>query len=277
MGVEPSEDLGSRKVLTEPPLKNRARCQMSASVLSPYAEQPTATSVAVKKHTDTSCLPRGPRLLPAAECRTSIVCMFRPPPLFGDAFEIRAALRNVEPTVWRTLSVPVHLSLGDLHEILQVAFGWQNSHLHDFVVGEARFGMTDVEDELFCIDEHAAPLGAVARSGSSFVYRYDFGDSWEHEIRVERVVPSAEANIVCTGGARACPPEDCGGVPGFVHLLEVLAHPGHDEHAEMRTWVGNRYDPTKFDLAGINKKLATLSKRLSRREVARPASRRSAR
>src|SRR5271156_6167751 len=87
------------------------------------------------------------RLLPAAECRTSVVCMFRPPPLFGDAFEIRAALRNVEPTVWRSVSVPVHLSLGDLHEILQVAFGWQNSHLHDFVVGEARFGMTDVEDE----------------------------------------------------------------------------------------------------------------------------------
>jgi Plasmid pRiA4b ORF-3-like protein len=161
--------------------------------------------------------------------------------------------------------VPADISLHVLHEVLQTAFGWQNSHLHDFRVGDIRFGMDDVEDELFLVDERAAPLGAVARAGSKLTYLYDFGDDWEHDIVVEHVESHADETIRCTGGERACPPEDCGGTTGYAHLLEVLADPSHDEHAEMKAWAPPRFDPERFDPAAVNKKLATLSRRVARR------------
>jgi hypothetical protein len=188
-----------------------------------------------------------------------------PPPSFGDAFDLRVSLRHVEPSVWRALRVPADIPLGVLHEALQVAFGWQNSHLHDFQVGEIRFGMADVEDEMFLVDENAAPLGAVARAGSKFVYRYDFGDDWEHDIVVERVTEDRDDTIRCTGGARACPPEDCGGPPGYARMLAVLANPEDEEHREMKQWAPRGFNAEKFDAAAVKKKLATLSKRVGRR------------
>jgi hypothetical protein len=187
------------------------------------------------------------------------------PPAFGDHFDLSVSLREIEPSIWRALQVPAELSFAELHQVLQIAFGWKDSHLHDFHIGDIRFGMADVEDELFCVDEHAAPLGAVARVGSTFVYLYDFGDGWEHDITVERVGEGGDEAIRCTDGARACPPEDCGGSPGYAHLLEVLANPKDEEHADMKRWVGRSFDPEKFDAVAVNKKLATLSKRFAHR------------
>jgi hypothetical protein len=186
------------------------------------------------------------------------------PPSFGDVFELRVSLRHIEPAIWRAVRVPADVPLAVLHEVLQTAFGWKNSHLHDFRVGDIRFGMTGVEDEMFSVDERAAPLGAVVRVGSTFTYLYDFGDDWEHEIVVEGVSHDGGSAVLCTGGARACPPEDCGGPPGYARLLEVLANPRHEEHADMKRWGPRGFDPEKFDAAVVNKKLATLSKRLVR-------------
>jgi hypothetical protein len=190
--------------------------------------------------------------------------MFARLPDFGDAFALRITLRGIEPAIWRTVIVPAEMSLGELHEVLQIVFGWQNSHLHDFEVSDIRFGMVDVEDELFAVDEHAAPLGAVAREGSRFTYRYDFGDDWEHDVAVESVIANGAQGIVCSGGARACPPEDCGGAHGYANVLGVLANPDDDEFASMKKWVGRRFDPERFDIAAVNKRLATFSKRLAR-------------
>lgn len=187
-----------------------------------------------------------------------------PPPVLGDALDLRVSLRGIEPSVWRTLRVPAGVSLAMLHDILQRVFGWTDSHLHDFRFGDIRFGMTGIEDEMFSVDERAAPLGAVARAGSKFVYYYDFGDSWEHDVVVERVI-SGEETLRCTGGARACPPEDCGGVPGYEHLLQVLANPADEEYAEMKKWAPRGFDPEKFDVAAVNRKLAPLAKRLAKR------------
>jgi hypothetical protein len=191
------------------------------------------------------------------------------PPSFGDIFELRVTLREVAPPVWRVLRVPAEVPLNVLHEALQVAFGWQNSHLHDFRVDGIRFGMADVEDEIFCVDERAAPLGAVARAGTTLVYQYDFGDSWEHDVVVERVHSGGDDTVRCTGGERACPPEDCGGTSGYARLLEALANPEDEEHADLRRWAPRAFDPEKFDLAAVNKKLATLSKRVARRRQRR--------
>jgi hypothetical protein len=151
--------------------------------------------------------------------------MFARLPDFGDAFALRVILRDIEPAIW------------------------QNSHLHDFEVGDIRFGMVDVEDELFAVDEHAAPLGAVAREGSRFTYRYDFGDDWEHDVVVESVIANGAQGIACSGGARACPPEDGGGPHGYANMLHVLANPADDEFASMKEWVGRRFDPERFDIA----------------------------
>ena len=188
-------------------------------------------------------------------------------PEFGDVFELRVALRHLEPVIWRSVRVPADVPLGVLHDVLQVAFGWTNSHLHDFHVGDIRFGMADVEaDEIFCVDEHAAPLGAVAHAGSTFLYRYDFGDDWEHEVTVERITEGGDDEAIrCTGGARACPPEDCGGAPGYANLVSALANPKHPEHLELKRWAPRGFDPEKFDAVAVNKKLAALSKRLGRR------------
>lgn len=188
-------------------------------------------------------------------------------PALGDVFELRIQLRDIEPEVWRRLLVPAEVPLGVLHELIQVSFGWQNSHLHDFMVGNIRIGMSDVEDEMFCIDEFAAPLGAVANVGNTFLYRYDFGDDWEHDVMVERICSDGGGVITCTGGARACPPEDCGGTRGYANLLEILADSRHPEHQETKTWVGRRFDPEKFDMAAVNRKLGTLSKKLRRLEA----------
>jgi Plasmid pRiA4b ORF-3-like protein len=107
-----------------------------------------------------------------------LFAMFARLPSVGEALALRVTLRHIEPAIWRTLVVPAETSLGELHEVLQIVFGWHNSHLHDFEVGGIRLGMADVEDDMFVVDEQAAPLGAVAGEGTSFTYRYDFGDDW---------------------------------------------------------------------------------------------------
>lgn len=190
--------------------------------------------------------------------------MRSPVPAFGDVFELRVTLREIKPPVWRTVRVPASAPLSVVHDALQAAFGWKNCHLHEFRVGEIRFGMADVEDEMLSVDERGAPLGAVARAGVKLTYLYDFGDDWEHDIVVERVDSRGDDAILCTGGARSCPPEDCGGAPGYARMLEILADPSHEEHADMRTWAPRGFDSEKFAIHAVNRKLATLTKRITR-------------
>jgi hypothetical protein len=184
----------------------------------------------------------------------------------GDSLRLRVEMRGIEPAIWRSLTMPAELTLDCLHEALQIAFGWTNSHLHQFDVGSVTFGVADPMEEILVVDECAAPLGALAVSGQSFIYRYDLGDCWEHEIRLEAVVELAEAAnaIECLDGARSAPPEDSGGTSGYEELLQVLANPKHEEYQEVRSWVGRKFDPERFDRAAINKKLAALGKRAKR-------------
>jgi Plasmid pRiA4b ORF-3-like protein len=199
-----------------------------------------------------------------------MVPMHDMPLSFFDGLELKVTLRHIEPVIWRELRVPARLSLAQLHDVLQVALGWTNSHLHDFTAGDIRFGMDDTDAEIFLVDERAAPLGAIAEVGSTFLYRYDFGDDWEHDVIVERAVRDSETEIVCITGARACPPEDSGGPPGYEQLLATLSDPEHDEHQDVKRWVGRRFNPERFDLLAVNEKLATLARRFAPRP-SRPA------
>jgi hypothetical protein len=173
-------------------------------------------------------------------------------------------LEGVEPAIWRRLQVPGDANLGWLHAVLQVAMGWTNSHMHQFIVGERLYSDPgfEIDDDLSVLDENTTTVTEVApRVKSSFVYEYDFGDSWEHRIIVEKILdpdPLAVRLAQCLDGARACPPDDCGGVFGYANLLEVIMDPKHEEYEDMMEWLGGKFDPETFDRDRTNRCLRKL-------------------
>lgn len=176
----------------------------------------------------------------------------------GTAFELRVTLRGVDPSIWRRLRVPAEIRLPALHRVLQRAMGWQSSHLHEFVVGGVSFGEPAEEDNYGPIDERRIRLSQlIRRPGDRITYVYDFGDGWEHDLLLERAVhdPVAAAATVCLAGARACPPEDCGGIGGYADFLAAIADPGHERHDEYRQWIGGDFDAEHFDLGAVNRVL----------------------
>lgn len=170
--------------------------------------------------------------------------------------QLTVTLRGIEPAIWRRLVVPGSLTLHELHAVIQTAMGWAGYHLHMFDIGATSYGDIDeIEDREFG-NEAAMTVGQVAAMVGEFSYEYDFGDSWDHDVRVEHVTASVGPSIAhLTGAARACPPEDCGGISGYEHLLEVLGDPTHEEHVDLLHWVGGGYDPEHFDLAVTNANL----------------------
>jgi hypothetical protein len=142
--------------------------------------------------------------------------------------------------------------------VLQAAFGWNSTHLYQFDIGNTAYGPLDEDDpDQRTIDDRKVRLADVVRAGQRFSYRYDFGDDWGHDIVVESVDATevGAAYPLCTGGARACPPDDCGGPFGYLDLLEALGNPAHEAHAEMREWVGGHWDPEGFDANAVNRAL----------------------
>ena len=173
-------------------------------------------------------------------------------------YQIKVTLEGVRPLVWRRLLVPSSISLRALHDILQVALGWTNSHLHSFSFGELNYGYPDPGGETDWIkDDARIKLNkALERPKDCMTYEYDFGDTWRHKIVLEKVEavsgPAKSLRAKCTGGARACPPEDCGGVWGYAEFLKAIRNPRHPEHDEMLEWVGGEFDPARFDVAEVN-------------------------
>ena len=179
----------------------------------------------------------------------------------GDVYQLHIRLAYIEPPIWRRIVVSGQISLFRLHRMLQVVMGWENYHLHQFIVGTTRYGEPDPEYGLEMKDDRRVRLQKIAREkGFSFIYEYDFGDGWRHVITVERIEPLTQDMYVprCLDGARACPPEDCGGIGGYEHLLAALRDPRHPEHKEMRAWAGTHFDPELFSLQAVNSALAIL-------------------
>ena len=181
------------------------------------------------------------------------------------AYQLKIILCDFKPVIWRTLQVPGNANLGWLHAVLQIAMGWTNSHLHHFLTPDACYSdPRDNEDSGFGgepdRDEAKATLMAIApQAGAQFGYEYDFGDSWQHEITVEQILPRATGtNALCLAGARACPPEDCGGIWGYAEFLKAMKNPKHPEHKSMKEWIGGSFDPEAFDKAKINPRLGKL-------------------
>jgi hypothetical protein len=176
-------------------------------------------------------------------------------------YQLHVRLADIEPPIWRRLIVSGQVTLSHLHLMLQVVMGWENYHLHQFIVGAACYGEPDPEFADGMKDDRRTRLRTVARKeGESFLYEYDFGDSWQHVLTVEHILPWTQERLVprCLDGARACPPEDCGGVSGYEHLLEALRDSRHPEHRELRRWAGEHFDADLFSLQAANSALAVL-------------------
>jgi Plasmid pRiA4b ORF-3-like protein len=189
---------------------------------------------------------------------------FRADPENDTLYQLKVTLRGVsKPPVWRRVLVHADDSLGELHEVILAAMGWHGGHLHMFSDGSTDYGAPD--EALGCEDEDEFALADVlVKPGDRLRYTYDFGDDWDHDIKLEKVLPPAEdvpATVVpaCLAGKGACPPEDCGGAWAYVDLKTTIADPSDEEHEQTLEWLGlekpSDFDPAAFDLARVNIRL----------------------
>ncbi len=186
--------------------------------------------------------------MPAAKKRSA-----RTPRALPHEILLRATVRDLTPEIWRGLLVPDHYTLQQLHRVLQLSFGWRDAHLYEFSIAGIKYSepFEDSEGE----DARVTPLSTLPLvDGTSFLYEYDFGDDWHVDLHVEGRMPHAEGRDrlpYLLGGERAGPPDDCGGLPGYMELVKVLGDPEHPEHESLRDWVGPDYDPELFDVYAV--------------------------
>jgi len=177
---------------------------------------------------------------------------------FDKVYQFKITLRDTKPPVWRRILVPWTYTFWDLHVAIQDAMGWDDCHLHEFKVKDPS---TRMEMEIGVPEKEYGECGAtlpgwkkklsdlITMENKQTDYIYDFGDNWEHRIELEKIIPR-DKDIkypICIKGKMACPPEDCGGTWGYHNLLEIMMDPEHDEHKEMRDWIGGEFDPEHFD------------------------------
>lgn len=178
-------------------------------------------------------------------------------PPAASVYTLKITLLGIQPPVWRKIQVRGDTNLGRLHRVIQCAFGWEEAHLHEFQAAGKRFGPKTEEELGFgkgIENEAKAILGELLpKKGKKLSYTYDFGDGWDHAIEVEEIAPPVGGRTYpsCIDGARACPPEDCGGPWGYDTKLKALKDPEHPEHAEIAEWMGE-FDPEEFDLGVTN-------------------------
>jgi len=178
---------------------------------------------------------------------------------YDRVYQFKITLKNISPPIWRRIQVPATYSFWDLHVAIQDVMSWLDYHLHEFDLTDPSTGVKvtigiPVDDD-FDMDREVIP-GWEQKIADYFsmenrvaYYEYDFGDGWEHEIKLEKIFPR-DKNIdypICTAGKRACPPEDVGGIGGYENFLKVISDPNHKEYEEMIEWVGGAFDPEYFD------------------------------
>jgi len=178
---------------------------------------------------------------------------------------LRVTMREIDPPIWRLVRVPDAFTLHQLHRVLQIVFSRLDYHLYAFEVDGRRFEAPDPEAEHPSEDATVTRLRDLGLSaGSQFMYVYDFGDDWEHDVMVERILPmppetGPDWSPRLIGGNRAAPPEDAGGPHGYAAMINALGDPEHPEHAGYRQWVGPGYDPERFDAWSLDHALALVA------------------
>ncbi len=172
--------------------------------------------------------------------------------------EMKISLDGIEPEIWRKFVVESSITLDDLHEIIQVVMGWENAHLYGFHINGVEYQPADDDFENDAEDTKGMKLSQLKLEKITKIrYIYDFGDSWEHTIKINKIYKPEEELLTptCIDGARNCPPEDCGSVPGYEDIVEAMKKPTSKRAKEFIEWLGEKYDPEEFDLKKINKRL----------------------
>ena len=175
-------------------------------------------------------------------------------------YQLNMTLQDIDPPIWRRIQVWDDTTLGGLHRTLQTVMGWENCHLHEFLIGRRIYSAPDPDDAMYerkVIDERRKRLrDVVSRVGTRLVYVYDFGDDWRHDLQLEAILLSDpdQQYPCCIAGERHGPPEDVGGPPGYQDYLEALNNPKYEEHEGWLQWRG-RFDPEAFSPAAVNQQL----------------------
>lgn len=176
-------------------------------------------------------------------------------------YQFKITLLGTRPPIWRRILV-TDGTLDDLHEHIQTAMGWTNSHLHQFEIRGRIYGDPELLDDGFgdiefvdSLETKLSDMVSGKRRLKKFKYMYDFGDGWEHEIEFEGIVPAESGKKYpgCIDGKRACPPEDVGGVWGYPEFLEAIRNPQHEEHESYLEWIGSEFDPEAFNAVEATK------------------------
>jgi hypothetical protein len=179
--------------------------------------------------------------------------MFEPHQLLH---QVKITIAGIEPPIWRRLLLPLDLNFAQLHETIQAAFGWTDSHLHQFVVGGLIVGAPEFDEDglsgrrtFEATEVFLRDLDFMRWPEPKILYEYDFGDGWRHWIEFETEKPRAanETYPLLVDGARHGPPEDVGGRAGYERFLEAWTDPDHEDHRDVRKWVGRTFKPEAFD------------------------------
>ena len=176
--------------------------------------------------------------------------------------QLHIELKEIKPKVWRRVLVPETITLQGLHAVIQAAFGWSGGHLHEFEAAGQRYGGSDPDYDApgSVGSERTRLTKAMTRSGT-IDYVYDFGDYWQHRVKLEKALPATPALKLplCMAGANAAPPDDCGGTPGYMDFVQAMADPQHEEHEDMTAWIGrDSWDAAAFDIDHVNSWLAEI-------------------
>lgn len=170
----------------------------------------------------------------------------------------KITLLGSKQRIWRRFTTNLNSTFKQLHNNIQYVMGWYDCHLYEFLINEESIGIPSSEDDMEFTDSAKAKLNKYSTApGHEFEYTYDFGDSWEHLLKVEKIdsVKEKMKYPVCIGGAMNCPPEDCGGIPGYYELLTIIKNKKHPEHNDMLEWLGDSFDPDYFDIETINRRI----------------------
>jgi len=182
-------------------------------------------------------------------------------------FQLQISLKGFKPKIWRRFLVPSDMLLSDLHKVIQLTMGWTNSHLHQFKKGKTFYSMKNENDPFPYLGsskdyKKIRINNLLINEKDTIEYEYDFGDGWEHKIVLEKILPyNKETKLpICLAGKMNCPPEDCGGIYGYMDILEILKNPKHEEYENFIEWLGGDFDPEAFDKDDINEYLVNYKK-----------------
>lgn len=172
-------------------------------------------------------------------------------------YQFKITLEDIRPPIWRRIQVKSDITLHRLSSTILIAMGWGGGHLHQFEIDGKFYGIPDddFDSEKDMRDEHGFQLNDLKKEAlKAFIFEYDFGDGWRHAVQLEDVLEPAQGQKYpcCISGARSCPPDDCGGAPGYEEFLKAIRNPKHPEHKDMIKWIGGSYDPEAFCLGTVN-------------------------